>query len=177
MLRPAAEHACAGGRAAKGIPPGKRQEDAMTTKTYESTELPDTAGTFVPLDALEPAVLLPFGAGHAANRSTSPALSAGDLDARWDEAESSGEETAGGSQPTPDQEVVEEIGRAIGVTYQEGEVLKVGEKEAERDRHRWELDPASSEDYQERLNDTGDGDADEILTMTHAGHLPRKGHR
>jgi hypothetical protein len=31
--------------------------------------------------------------------------------------------------------------------------LKVGEKERERDRHRWELDPASSEDYVERVND------------------------
>jgi hypothetical protein len=149
----------------------------MVRKPDETTESPDTAGTFVPLDVLEPAVHPPFGAGHVAGHSTSPVLSAGDLDARWDEAESSGEETAGGSQPTPDQEVVDEIGRAIGVTYQEGEVLKAGEKEADRDRHRWELDPASSEDYQERLHDAADGTADEILTMTHSGHLPRKGHR
>jgi hypothetical protein len=149
----------------------------MVRKSDETTDSPDTAGTFVSLDVLEPAVHPPFGAGHVTDHSTSPVLSAGDLDARWDEAESSGEETAGGSQPTPDQEVVDEIGRAIGVTYQEGEVLKAGEKEAERDRHRWELDPASSEDYQERLHDTPDGTADEILTMTHSGHLPRKGHR
>lgn len=148
----------------------------MVTKKHGTSESPDPAITFVPLDELESAIPPPFGAGHIPDHSTSPALSAGDLDARWDEAESSGEETAGGSQPTPDQEVVEEIGRAIGVTYQEGEVLKAGEKEAERDRHRWELDPASSEDYQERLHDTSDGAADEILTMTHSGHLPRKGH-
>jgi Family of unknown function (DUF6335) len=149
----------------------------MVKKPDETIEAPDTAGTFVSLDVLESAIHPPVGAGHGADRSTSPVLSAGDLDARWDEAESSGEETAGGSQPTPDQEVVDEIGRAIGVTYQEGEVLKAGEKEAERDRHRWELDPASSEDYQERLHDAADGAAEEILTMTHSGHLPRKGHR
>ncbi|MGZ7039537.1 MAG: DUF6335 family protein, partial [Thermoanaerobaculia bacterium] len=71
--------------------------------------------------------------------SVSPALSAGDPDARWDQAESSGEETAGGSAPTPDQDVVDEIGRAIGITYQEGEPLRIFEKEHERDVHRWEL--------------------------------------
>jgi len=37
-----------------------------------------------------------------------------------------------------------------GVLYQEGEPLRAGEKELERDRHRWELDPASSDDYPER---------------------------
>ena len=29
-------------------------------------------------------------------------------------------------------------------------MLRFGEKERERDVHRWELDPASSEDYDER---------------------------
>ncbi len=80
----------------------------------------------------------------------SPALSGGDVDARWDEAESTGDEAAGGSTPTPDQDIVDEIGKAIGVTYQEGEPLRVGGKEQERDEHRWELDPASAEDYAER---------------------------
>jgi hypothetical protein len=82
--------------------------------------------------------------------NTTPVLTAGDLDARWDEAESAGDETAGGSNATPDQTVVEEIGAAIGVTYEEGEELRAGIKEYDRDLHRWELDPASSEDYRER---------------------------
>jgi hypothetical protein len=55
--------------------------------------------------------------------------------------------------PTPDQNVVEEIGQAMGVTYQDNEELKVGDKERDRDRKRWELDPASSDDYQDRLRD------------------------
>lgn len=82
--------------------------------------------------------------------STTPALSAGDLDARWDQAEGAGEETPGGSTPTPDQDVVEEIGRAMGIMYRDDEELRCGEKERERDHHRWELDPASSEDYLDR---------------------------
>lgn len=84
------------------------------------------------------------------NTSTSPALSGGDIDAAWDMAESGGEETVAGSNTTPDQNVVEELGAALGVTYREDEELNCGEKEKERDRHRWELDPASADDYFER---------------------------
>ena len=56
----------------------------------------------------------------------------------------------GGDNPTPDQDVVEEIGRALGVQYDDNEELKSADKIAERDRHRWEFDPASSEDYKDR---------------------------
>ncbi len=80
-----------------------------------------------------------------------PDLSAGDMDAAWDRADE-GEETVGGSQPTPDQDVVEDIGKAVGVTYSGNEPLRLGEKEEERDSQRSELDPASSEDYKERID-------------------------
>ncbi|HUJ16177.1 MAG TPA: DUF6335 family protein [Thermoanaerobaculia bacterium] len=84
---------------------------------------------------------------------TSPILSGGDIDARWEDADSSGEESVAGSASTPGQDNVEEIGEALGVTYQDNEELKVGEKERSRDKHRWELDPASSEDYQDRARE------------------------
>ena len=48
--------------------------------------------------------------------STGPALTAGDVDADWEDAESVGDEAPGGDNPTPDQDVVEEIGKALGVT-------------------------------------------------------------
>jgi len=79
-----------------------------------------------------------------------PALTSGDLDADWNSAYSSGEETPGGDMPTPDQDVVEEIGRALGVEYEDSEELKGAEKIEERDKHRWEYDPASAEDYKDR---------------------------
>lgn len=82
--------------------------------------------------------------------STSPALTAGDVDADWAAAESVGDEAPGGDNPTPDQDVVDEIGRALGVEYDDDEELKGGEEIAERDRHRWELDPGSSDDFEER---------------------------
>ena len=86
----------------------------------------------------------------ARNTNTSPDLAGGDLDAEWEMAELSGEEAAGGSNPTPDQNVIEEFGEALGLTYADDEELWCGTKEEERDRHRWELDPASSEDWDER---------------------------
>ena len=79
--------------------------------------------------------------------STGPALTGGDVDADWEDAESVGDEAPGGDNPTPDQDIVEEIGEAMGVTYHDNEELKGGDEIVERDRHRWELDPASREDY------------------------------
>jgi len=76
-------------------------------------------------------------------------LSGGDIDAAWDQA-AVGDETVGGSSPTPDQDIVDEIGKALGVTYADGEPLHTTEKIARRDEARWELHPASSEDYAER---------------------------
>lgn len=77
-------------------------------------------------------------------------LYGGDVDAAQDQTDA-GEETVGGSSSTPDQNVVEELGRAMGISYEDSEPLRFGEKLADRDADRWELDPASSEDYQERL--------------------------
>jgi hypothetical protein len=85
--------------------------------------------------------------------SVDPSLSGGDIDARWDMAESEGDEAVAGSMPTPGQNVVEELAGAIGITYADDEELKVGEKERERDKNRWELDPASSDDYQDRVRE------------------------
>jgi hypothetical protein len=81
---------------------------------------------------------------------TSPQLTGGDVDADWESAYSVGDEAPGGDNPTPDQDIVDDIGRAVGVEYQDNEELKGADKVAKRDKHRWELDPASSEDYDDR---------------------------
>jgi hypothetical protein len=82
----------------------------------------------------------------------SPVVSGGDIDAAWDQSDASGEETVGGSNPTPDQDIVDELGKAVGLTYQNNEPLDTEEKVSERDRNRWELEPESSEDFDERNN-------------------------
>jgi hypothetical protein len=86
----------------------------------------------------------------AEHHETSPALTAGDVDADWESAATVGDEAPGGDNPTPDQDIVDDIGRAVGVQYEDNEELKGEEKIIKRDKHRWELDPASSEDYDER---------------------------
>jgi hypothetical protein len=84
------------------------------------------------------------------HNETSPVLTAGDVDANWEAAYAVGDEAPGGDNPTPDQDRVDDIGKALGVEYEDNEELKASEKIAERDRHRWELDPASAEDYPDR---------------------------
>ncbi len=81
---------------------------------------------------------------------TSPALTGGDVDADWQGAYSAGDETAGGDNPTPDQQRVDDIGKALGVEYQDNEELRGVDKIDGRDKKRWELNPASAEDYKER---------------------------
>jgi hypothetical protein len=84
---------------------------------------------------------------------TSPAMTGGDVDADWEDAYAVGDEAPGGDNPTPDQDRVDDIGRALGVEYADNEELKASDKITERDRHRWELDPASAEDYPDHDED------------------------
>jgi hypothetical protein len=84
------------------------------------------------------------------HNEASPDLTAGDVDADWEDAYSVGDEAPGGDNPTPDQDRVDDIGKALGVQYEDNEELKAADKIAERDKHRWELDPASSDDYKDR---------------------------
>jgi hypothetical protein len=81
--------------------------------------------------------------------STGPAMTAGDVDADWEDAESVGDEAPGGDNPTPDQDVVDEIGKALGVEYDDDEELQGGDEIVARDRNRWELDPASKDDFED----------------------------
>ena len=89
------------------------------------------------------------------HNSESPELSGGDLDAAWDRADA-GEETVGGSTPTPDQDVVDQLGEAVGLTYEDNEPLDTERKVAKRDYRRWELDPASSDGYKMRVKHEGE---------------------
>jgi hypothetical protein len=78
--------------------------------------------------------------------SVGPELTAGDVDARWQEAEDSGAETPGGHVTTPDQDNVDEIGRAVGMEFQDNQELSAPEEVlSRRDRRRWEMDKRSAD--------------------------------
>jgi len=84
------------------------------------------------------------------HRTMTPGITAGDVDVDVENAYFSGDEAPGGDNPTPDQDIVDDIGKALGVEYQDNEELHSTDKLEKRDKHRWELDPASSEDYKDR---------------------------
>lgn len=80
------------------------------------------------------------------HNSLDPSLSGGDVDAAWEDSNATGEESVGGSVSTPDQDVVEELGEAAGLTYNDYEELDYDKKVLNRDRDRWELNPASADE-------------------------------
>lgn len=77
----------------------------------------------------------------AMHTETSPRLTGGDVDADWQAAYSSGEESVGGSVATPDQDVVDELGRALGVEQGPDAPVRTSEELLQaRDRLRWHLE-------------------------------------
>ncbi|HVH27749.1 MAG TPA: DUF6335 family protein [Vicinamibacterales bacterium] len=84
------------------------------------------------------------------HRGMGSAITGGDVDTDLEDAYFTGDGAPGGDNPSPDQDIVDDIGRALGVEYQDNEELKAADKVTARDRKRWELDPASSEDYRDR---------------------------
>ena len=107
------------------------------------------------------------------HHSLSPDISGGDIDAAWEMANSGGEETVGGSVVTPDQDQVDELGKAAGLNYEDDEPLDSDAKILARDRHRWELNPASSryenKDYvhldQDELDEEGLEELEEMESL------------
>jgi len=98
------------------------------------------------------------------NNSLSPDISADDVDAAWDNADQAGEETVGGTNPTPDQDIVDDLGEAAGLTYKDHEALNF-DKVYKRDADRWELNPESAveleEDLEEEKEDNDDKENNE----------------
>lgn len=80
-------------------------------------------------------------------------LTGGDIDANYEQANAVGDEAVGGTVSTPDQDVVDELGAAVGLEMPDREYLHTDEILTRRDDRRWELDPQSSEDYSDRRED------------------------
>ena len=79
------------------------------------------------------------------NTAASPSDSGGDPDASWEDVNDSGSESVAGDNPTPDQSLVEENARAVGVSFEDNEELDL-DKIDKRDRNRYELDERSKGD-------------------------------
>lgn len=79
-----------------------------------------------------------------------PILTGGDIDANYEQANAVGDESVGGTVATPDMDIVDELGAAVGLEMDDRAFLRTTEILEQRDDRRWELDPTSSEDYSER---------------------------
>ncbi|WP_242059921.1 DUF6335 family protein [Oscillatoria sp. FACHB-1407] len=77
-------------------------------------------------------------------------ITGGDVDANYEDANAVGEEGVGGTVSTPDQDIVDEVAAAVGLEMDDRSFLRTNDVLEERDDRRWELDPKSSEDYQDR---------------------------
>lgn len=85
----------------------------------------------------------------------SPTLTGGDREANYEQANAGGDESVGGTAPTPDMDVVDNLGKAVGLEMDDANFLHTNDILEQRDNRRWELEPRSSEDYEER-RDLGD---------------------
>ncbi|MEG4855019.1 DUF6335 family protein [Microcoleus sp. B5-D4] len=73
-----------------------------------------------------------------------------DGDPAAEQESATGEQSVGGTAPTPDLDMVDELGAAAGIEMADGAILHTTDMLEHRDESRWELDPSSAEDYQER---------------------------
>jgi hypothetical protein len=81
---------------------------------------------------------------------TSPKLTGGDVDVYWQDADAVGDEAVGGTAATPDQNVTEELETAVGLEMDDAAFLRTNDILEGRDDSRWELDPMSADDYEQR---------------------------
>jgi len=154
----------------KTRPPSTRKRSTKSSSDAET--LRPTAPSTLDPDLIGSGNLMSIGGRQMEEElegyhSVSPVLSGNDVDARWQSAESSGEESVGGHAPTPDQDIVDELGRAAGIEFQDNQPLRTHDEVlADRDHHRWELDPRSAEDLSEHLTEGGSLEELEPLNKT-----------
>jgi hypothetical protein len=109
--------------------PRGREDRVFDTEVFESGEIVEHRELESTEEELE------------RHRESSPRLTGGDVDADWMMAASTGDEAVGGSVATPDQDVVDEIGRALGVEQPDEAELRTSEEILRaRDRFRWHLE-------------------------------------
>jgi hypothetical protein len=109
------------------------------------------------------AELAALAGGLASHPETGPPLTGGDVDADWTRAHLSGEEAVGGSVATPDQDIVDELGRALGVEQGlDAEVRTSEEILRDRDRLRWHLErTAADKETKEEKEEKEEGETTE----------------
>ena len=109
-------------------------------KTSDAGPAAESSPTAVALEALRTGVNPPVARSRRQDIPRDETILIGDPDDRAMLNEYMGEETPGGSAPTPDQNDVDDIGRAYGLQEEDtGTLRSAYEVLNRRDRHRSEL--------------------------------------
>ncbi|MGF1537235.1 MAG: DUF6335 family protein [Elainellaceae cyanobacterium] len=124
---------------------GQSTQPQTNVSVGEHTAGTDPQGTSA--DQTPISDITPPGSQSEAYIAAGKPTTGGDTFTDQGQAKVVGEEAVGGTTPTPGQNVVGEIGEAVGVSYAAQEPVAGVEKMQDRDDERWELDPESSEDY------------------------------
>ena len=133
----------------------KRAEN-LTEERENSSDLPqeitESYGTGVIVEpGLNQYEITTLNESSSEYGSSSSQLSGDDGEVAAAEQErATGEELVGGSAPTPDLDMVDELGAAAGIEMADGAILHTTDMLEHRDESRWELDPSSAEDHQEQ---------------------------
>lgn len=130
----------------KGRPSGRRSRGpgrvARRPRPVAEREVHQASGTAVAAEALRTGVLPNGHRRREAIPHEDDRIRAGDPDDDALANEYVGEDVPGGSTPTPDQNEVDEIGRAYGLQDDDNGSLRTStEVLSQRDRHRSELRP------------------------------------
>lgn len=84
--------------------------------------------------------------GTTLEQQARSALAGGDVETDPYLAEVAGDEAVGGSTAIPEQNDVDELGEAAGISIPDGGILHTTEMLEHRDSDRWELDPDSAQE-------------------------------
>ena len=127
-------------KVAKKRPKGRTRSRPRSTARPKHADRPSSAAE---LGSATSELLRELSEHHG----VSPIDSGGDVDADWQRAQSSGEEAVGGSVATPDQDVVDELARPLGVERSpDAEVITSDEILSARDRRRWRIEQQTDEE-------------------------------
>ena len=119
----------------------KRKKPGRAKRRLSSGRTRPRVSSILPKTLPSERDLVETGDEREEHPETSPRLTGGDVDADWLTAHSVGEEAVGGSVATPDQDIVDSLGEALGVPQEpDAPVRTSGEILEERDAHRWRIE-------------------------------------
>jgi Family of unknown function (DUF6335) len=129
--------------------------EAIESEAFASMDLAEIAPEVdaMRLESLDDGLENDSDLAESMNAIEESSVTGGDVDVDPYLAEVVGEEAIGGTTPTPDQNIVDDAATSVGMDMPDQGLVYTNEALEHRDADRWELDPQSSEDYEDGNED------------------------